>query len=88
MRKQRGGAGVAILVLIALLAGAAYYWFVYRPERALGGPEAAEQAVEASADEAPGQEAATDDSAEPKLHERIKTHYGKKLQDRVKDLPQ
>jgi hypothetical protein len=87
---------MAVIVLLALLGGAFYYWFVYRPQQAEGGPVAVEEAADISAEDTAGEDTAAedtaaedtaaDDSAEPKLHERIKANYGKKLQDRVKDL--
>ena len=78
---------MAVIVLLALLGGAAYYWFVYRPKQAEGGPAAVEESAETSAEDPVAGDAAADESSEPKLHERLKANYGKKLQGRVKDLP-
>jgi hypothetical protein len=90
-RSRRGGSAPAVIFALMLLGAVAYYWFVYRHQQAAG-PDAAEPAAAAQADDEVTAAADDEEEGEPDgerpLHEQIKKSYGKKLQGRLKNMPE
>jgi len=82
MKRERGSGTAVFIILILLLAAGGYYYFFYRSVPA-------EAELQDGQEEVEGQEQANgEEPKEQKAHERIKSNYSKKLQKRLKHMPE